>query len=63
MELIKRLMRSSKWKGLQIAVVKFEDGSQLLLTDKPQGGEQIEVKYRRIKKGVEKQNKSNPMPH
>ena len=58
MELIKRAMKSKKWRGLQIAVVKFESGAQLLLTQKPEAGEQIEAKYRRIKKGVEKRQKT-----
>lgn len=49
MNVIRRILKSRKYRGLQIATAVFDDGSQLLLTNKPEAGEPIEAKVRRIK--------------
>ena len=54
-------MKSARYRGLLIAIAIFDSGAQLLLTPKPMAGEQIETKYRRVKKGVEKQKKYEAM--
>jgi hypothetical protein len=50
MKLFTRAMKSKKYRGLLIAFARFDDGSQLLLTPKPVGGERIEAMVRKIRK-------------
>jgi len=61
MKIFTQPLRSQKYKGLQIAVVVFDDGSKKLVLPKPEAGETVAKEIRKIQERSEKYKKNFPI--